>query len=149
MVKRKSSRKTGKLLPLLSMLIMPVAVNLVIIGLSLEYINRLRKCRCFLQENPDNMRNLTHMVNMEYYFMGALGLSALYLVLASVFKVRMPLLTAIIGLVFLAARLMQLYFLYLTYGVIMDTHKDCECSNQNLRYLLYTQAVLIVLALIA
>lgn len=146
--KRGKSLIKGNTLAILVALFLPIVINIVIISLSIEYINRLSSCGCFLDKDPNNAQNIRNMINLEYYFIFAIGLAVLYIVLSSFFKLRLPILIWFLLLAFLVARLLQLYFLYLTYGVFKDVSDDCECSNHNLRYILYTQAVLIVMALV-
>jgi len=150
MPKRKSKKSLSpiKKMECLTVLLLPLLFEIGIIALSMKYINELEKCRCFLNKNASNERNVDRMIQIEYYFIFSLVLFMVYLAVMVFVGKRIRGLEIFIGLIFVLSRLLQLYFIYLTFNVSRDISAECACSHSNLRYVLYFQALILTIGFI-
>ena len=148
---KKKSKKSAPLMKkmnCLTVLLLPLLFEICIIALSLKYINELEKCRCFLNKNKNNEQNVERMIQIEYYFSFSIVLFAVYLAIMVFLDRRIPVIEIVIGIIFLLSRALQLYFIYLTFNVSKDVSSECGCSHDNLRYVLYFQAILLAISFI-
>lgn len=130
----------------LNVLLLPLLFEICIIALSIKYINELENCRCFLNKNPNNDRNVQRMIQIEYYFVFSLVLCMVYIATMVFLCRRIRGLEIFIGIVLVLSRLLQLYLVYLTFNVSRDISAECECSHSNLRYVLYFQALMLTIS---
>lgn len=150
MPKRKSKKSLSymKKMECLTVLLLPLLFEIGIIALSIKYINELENCRCFLNKDKNNLENVERMIEVEYYFVFSLVLFMVYLAVMVFVGKRIRGLEIFIGLLFVLSRLLQLYFIYLTFNISRDITPECKCSHSNLRYVLYFQALMLTISFI-
>ena len=140
-------------LNLLSFSIFFTAIIIFLIGYIIYYLNNLKKCRCFQEENNNNV-NIDYLIIIE-----ALGIAWNVIILINLIsyymsinklksggystKTKIYLYIAIIVYLMIYG-----FFVHNVFKLSQNVNEDCLCTQHPVRYLLYFQALIIFIFLI-
>ena len=108
--------------PLLYSILGVTLISIAYVSAIIYYLNSLKSCKCFQEKNKNNYSNLTFLIIIESIILTMniiLALGTIYL--------------GIYG-----------YFIYNVYKIYENIDPNCDCTENWLRYLLYIQAVLML-----
>jgi hypothetical protein len=126
------------------------------------YLNTLKDCSCYKEENKTNYSNITYLIVIESFIltMFIIGLIGSIFIIYYMNNVKnIPIMTGgkqsslytflIILLLFsLIGCGIQIYFIYNVYKLSENVNNECICTKSWLRYLLYIQTIIITFGLL-
>lgn len=125
---------------------------LVIIYISsiIFYLNKLKSCQCFQDNNSKNYSNINYLIGIESIILIINIILALFFLFA-INKINE--LTSggsnddltIYYITFIILLLLYGYFIYYVYKLYQNIDENCECAQSWIRYLLYFQVLLLIL----
>lgn len=129
-------------------------VVIIIMAYIIYYLNQLKTCSCFQDENEINKTNLDYLIVLEAVGIGlniimVIQLIALYISLMSMKGGgnSSTLKLSILIIMFLYI-IIYGYFVYFVYKLSQNIKYDCICAQSPIRFLLYFQAFLIFIYLL-
>jgi hypothetical protein len=115
------------------------------------YLNNLKICSCYQTINKKNFSNLTYLIVIESIILSIHVLIAFFCLIVLInlnlqkggeknnnFILYLPIIISLI---------IYGFFFYYVYKLSENINKNCECSNSNLRYLLYIQCIAMIIGL--
>ena len=141
-------------LNLLSASIFITALFIFFLGYIVYYLNNLKKCRCFQEENSMNKSNIEYLIIIEAVTiaMNVIVLINLLSIYMNVDKLKSGGYSGKTKLFIYIGVLIYLtvygFFVHNVYKLSQSVDEDCLCSQDPIRYLLYFQAILILIYLI-
>jgi uncharacterized membrane protein len=128
---------------------------LIIIYISaiIYYLNKLKSCQCFLDNNSENYSNLGYLIGIQSII---LVINIIMLVFSVILLKGLDVLmsgggnsdTSLYYITFIILLLIYSYFIYYVYKLYQNIDEDCECAQEWFRYLLYFQVILMIIQLI-
>jgi len=130
---------------------------IIVYSFIIYYLVNLKKCLCFQEENKENYSNINYLIILEsfglilciFLFIGVL------IVLYSINSKQKGGMQNIVSITkyitifcIIIILIIQFYFIYNVKKLEENIKKDCDCSNNWIRYLLYIQTVLILYSFI-
>lgn len=125
------------------------------------YLNTLKDCECYKEENKTNYSNITYLIVIESFIltMFIIGLISSFFLIYYINTVKnIPIIGGkktslytflIILLLFsLIGCGIQIYFIYNVYKLSKNVNNECICTKNWLRYLLYIQTIIITFGLL-
>jgi len=127
-------------------------ILITIISLIINYLDKLNKCDCFINNNDENKSRITFLIVIEVFVL----ISAIILLLSSVMVLYLIKKGGdkyeglyVYFMIFSAILLfIQLYFIYSVYELSKNIRDDCDCAKSWVRYLLYLQTISIAINVI-
>lgn len=141
-------------LNLLSISIFITALFIFFIGYLMHYLNDLRKCKCFQEENAINKSNIEYLLIIETVTIALniiilINLINMYMSIDKLksggYSTKTKLSIYIGVLIYL---IIYGFFVYNVYKLSQNVNEECECTLNPVRYLLYFQATIILIYLI-
>lgn len=131
---------------LFSILIIVIITNII------YYLNRLKYCPCFQNENLQNKTNLDYLIFIEIIgvilnLIIIIHLINLYLTVSSM-KGGNKEKNIYLFLVLFLYTIVYAYFIYFVYKLSQNIKYDCLCSQSPIRFFLYAQAIIIFINLL-
>lgn len=120
------------------------------ISFIIYYLNQLKICQCFNDKNNENYSNLDYLLFIEYLIL-TMNIIFFIFYLYVINLINTPrngggnnnqLLYYISFFILLA---LYSYFIYYVYKLHENIDKNCKCANTWFRYLLYFQAILMLI----
>lgn len=124
------------------------------------YLVNLKKCLCFQEENKENYSNINYLIIFESLglilcIISFIGISILLYSINSKQKGGMQNIVSItkyiiifcIVIIFIIS-IIQFYFMYNVKKLEENIKKDCDCSHNWIRYLLYIQTIIVLFSFI-
>ena len=116
------------------------------------YLNRLKYCPCFQVENIKNKTNLDYLIMIEAVGIALnvimiIQLFSLYFALSSMKGGGNEIKFYMLFIIFLYI-IVYGYFVYFVYKLSQNIKFDCLCAQSPIRFLLYTQSILIFIYLL-
>lgn len=149
LVKIKSSS-----LNVITISIIVVLILIVILGYIIYYLNSLKSCDCFIENNEKNKANIDYLIIIE-----SLGLAINIIILINLISTYIAVnkiksgggnTTFILTYIILTVvnLLIYGYFVYNIYLLSKNIDPSCECAVNPVRYLLYIQGIFTFISLI-
>ena len=116
---------------------------------------KLRNCTCFVESNKSHYTNMTYLIIIESillifnifllitFSVGLFGLSKVGSKSGGAVDINYYSLGG-----FILYFIIYAYFVYCVYKLQENVKKDCECTQDWVRYLLYIQAIFILIGLV-
>lgn len=124
-------------------------ISVAYISSIIYYLNTLKSCKCFQEKNENNYSNLTFLIIIESIILTM----NIILVLGTLFMISMVNNLPSGGaenknmwfyLWFVVYLGIYGYFIYNVYKIYENIDPNCDCTENWLRYLLYIQAVVML-----
>jgi len=140
---------TSLLNPLLYSILAITLISIAYISSIIYYLNTLKSCKCFQEKNEHNYSNLTFLIIIESIILTmniilALGTIYLFSILNNSRSGGAESKNAWFYIWFLVYLGIYGYFIYNVYKIYENIDPNCDCTENWLRYLLYIQAVLML-----
>lgn len=151
LLKLKSSYQSVLMISILISILIIIMICYVI-----NYLLKLKKCYCFDNENNDTKVNIEFLLIMHIIFL-AINLIILINLISYYFSIDKIKVSGgsiinknkIIGMIIiLLYTLVYGFFIYNIYKLSNNIKKDCECSRNPIRFLLYIEAFLLLIHLV-
>lgn len=143
-------------LSIIGISIFSTLILILLLGYIIYYLNNLRKCKCFQDENNSNVSNIDYIIIIE-----ALGLAINIIILINLISLYISVdkiksggssygLNTKISLYIIILLYLIVYgfFVYNVFKLSQNIKSDCLCSNHPVRYLLYIQAFITFIYLV-
>ena len=136
---------------LYGLLIMTI-IMVVYVSSIIYYLNTLKSCSCYQIENKLNYSNITYLIVIEAIILAAslINLTGIISSLSNVNKIMNGGGKSDFTMIYLFYLLMLIIdglFIYYVYKLSQNVNEDCECTKSWLRYLLYIQAIYLLIVL--
>ena len=130
------------------LLLVVIAIMVYII----YYLNRLKYCPCFQVENINNRTNLDYLIIIEAVGIALnvvmlIQLVSLYFAVSTMRGGGKEIKFYMLFILFLYI-IVYGYFIYFVYKLSQNIKYDCLCAQSPIRFLLYAQAILILIYLL-
>jgi hypothetical protein len=132
-----------------------ILIGVILIGIIINYLSDLQRCKCFNETNDNNYSNITYLIVIEaiiliFYIIMLLMLIGSYMGIDKIKKggyyneneMMMYYLSFIIMLFIYS------FFIYYVIKLHQNIKDDCQCAVSPVRYLLYIQTFLMIIVLI-
>lgn len=145
----KDSKGTPLLNPLLYSILAVTLISIAYISSIIYYLNSLKSCKCYQEKNKNNYSNLTFLIIIESIILTmniilALGTIYLFSILNNSRSGGAESKNAWFYIWFLVYLGIYGYFIYNVYKIYENIDPNCDCTENWLRYLLYIQAVVML-----
>lgn len=142
-------------LSLISASIFTTLILILLLGYIIFYLNNLRSCQCFQDENNKNVSNIDYLIIIEALSLAMniiilINLLSLYLSVDKIksggaysFNTKLSLYIGILVYIIVYG-----FFVYNVFKLSENVKYDCVCSSHPIRYLLYIQAFITFIYLI-
>ena len=141
-------------LNLLSVSIIITGLFIFFLGYIVYYLNNLKKCRCFQEENSVNKSNIEYLIIIEaitiaFNVVILINLITKYMTIDKLksggYSTNAKIYIYIGILLYLTV---YGFFVHHVYKLSQSVNDDCICSQNPIRYLLYLQAIIISIYLL-
>jgi hypothetical protein len=131
-------------------------IGIAYISFIINYLNTLKSCSCYQKENQLNYSNITYLIIIESFALAIfilLTISIIYMIIIlnkgqkGGNKNKSYKTGFYIG--YLISLIIYGYFIYYVYKLSENVNEECECTKSWMRYLLYIQAIFILIGLIS
>ena len=125
-------------------------VGIILVSYVIYYLNSLKNCQCFQEKNKENYSNLNYLIIIESIILGLNVITAL-IILSRLFTMNSPKqgggsnASISLYIVLILYLLIFGYFIYYVYKLYENVDVKCECSENWIRYLLYIQAIIMII----
>ena len=135
--------------PLLYSILGVTLISIAYVSAIIYYLNSLKSCKCFQEKNKNNYSNLTFLIIIESIILTmniilALGTIYLFSILNNSRSGGAESKNAWFYIWFLVYLGIYGYFIYNVYKIYENIDPNCDCTENWLRYLLYIQAVVML-----
>lgn len=126
----------------------------VIMGYIVYYLNSLKSCDCFIENNNKNKANLDYLIIIESIILAMTIICLIQFITMynDVDKIKSGggntgniLITIIFSIILL---IINGYFIYNVYLLSKSIDPSCECAHKSIRYILYVQSIFMFIYLI-
>jgi len=128
-------------------------ISVIYLAFILYYLNNLKKCNCFLEENETSI-NINYLIIIESIIMAFQVVVFIY-ILSLLGRLenfnggsRSSGESFFMFIYFILYFLIYGYFIYYVYLLSQKMPENCECANSPIKYLLYLQTIIIFINLV-
>jgi uncharacterized membrane protein len=145
----KNSNGASLLNPMLYSILAVTLISIAYISSIIYYLNTLKSCKCFQEKNEHNYSNLTFLIIIESIILTmniilVLGTIYLFSILNNSRSGGAENKNMWFYLWFIIYLGIYGYFIYNVYKIYENIDPNCDCTENWLRYLLYIQAVVML-----
>jgi hypothetical protein len=135
---------------------MLLVINLIVIiyvSSIINYLNNLKMCKCFQDKNNENFSSINYLIIIESIILTINIILFLFnlMIISTLNKAKYGGGNNNNIATYISLAIMLLiygYFIYYVYKLYQNIDENCECSKSWIRYLLYIQAIILLIQII-